>query len=202
MSKSIDEPWSLRPCPVCEHVLSEIALSSQEAGLNEVFDFKVNYVERYDSGTTICNDHLGPHSLEASSIGFCDRCLVLFVRVRRWPGQDRDFEISAGTRVRIVNARLFVGPNTRECNPTFRVISPIKSYGVRHLALETEVGTQQHDGAGDEEDWETEEECEDYMENVSKNPCDNEMQVFFQSSRSSHSLQLHVGTGEAKVSRL
>jgi hypothetical protein len=75
---------STGPCPVCEHVLSEIALSSRGAGLNEVSDFKVNYVERYDSGARICNDHLGPNSLEASSIGFCDRCLVLFVRVRRW----------------------------------------------------------------------------------------------------------------------
>jgi len=51
-----------------------------------------------------------------------------------------------------VNARLFVGLNARECDPSFRVISPIERYGVRLLALETEVGTQQHDGAGDEED--------------------------------------------------
>jgi hypothetical protein len=100
-----------------------------------------------------------------------------------------------------VNVRLFVGPNARECDPSFRVVSPIKRYGVRHLALETEVGTQKHDGAGDEEDWEAEEDCEDYMENVSKNPRDNEIQVFSQSSRSSHSLQLHLGTGEAKISR-
>jgi hypothetical protein len=193
---------SFGPCPDCNNFVRGIALSSQEAGLNEVSDFKVNYVERYDLGARICNDHLGPHSLEASSIDFCDRCLILFVRVRRWPGQDRDFEISTGTRVRIVNARLFVGPNARECDSSLRVIYPIKMYGVRYLALKTEVGTQKHDGVGDEEDWETEEECEDYMENVSKNPCDNEIQVFSQSSRSSHSLQLHVGTGEAKFSRV
>jgi len=92
---------STGPCPVCEHVFtsSEIALSSHGEGLNEVSGFKVNYVERYDSGARICNDHLGPYSLEASSIGFCDRCLVMFVRVHRWTGQDRDFEISSGTRV-------------------------------------------------------------------------------------------------------
>jgi hypothetical protein len=34
------------------------------------------------------------------------------------------------------------------------------------------------------------------METVSKNPCDNEIQVFPQS------LQLHVGTGEAKILRV
>ncbi|KAH8679566.1 heterokaryon incompatibility protein-domain-containing protein [Tricladium varicosporioides] len=96
-----------------------------------------------------------------------------------------------------MNARLFVGPNSRECDPSFRVICPIKSYGVRYLALETEVRPQKHDGVGDEEGWETEEEdCEDYMENVSRNPRDNEIQVFSQPSRSSHPLQLHLGTGD------
>ncbi len=53
-------------CLVWEHSLSEIALSSYGPDLNEVSGFKVNYVERYDSGARICNDHLGPHSLEAS----------------------------------------------------------------------------------------------------------------------------------------
>lgn len=121
MSKSIDVPWLCKkwPCPDCEHAVCEIALPSQETDLNEVSDFKVNYVERYDSGARICNDHLEPHSLEASSIGFCDRCLILFVRVLSWAGQDRDFEISTGTRVRILNARLFVGPNAREMRPKF-----------------------------------------------------------------------------------
>jgi hypothetical protein len=192
---------SFGPCPDCDNFVHGIALSSQEASLNEVSDFKVNYVERYDLGARICNDHLGPHSLEASSIDFCHRCLILFVRVRRWPGQDRDFEISTGTRVRIVNARLFVGPNARECDPSLRVIYPIEIYGVRYLALKTVVGTQKNDEVGDEEDWETEEECEDYMDNASKNPRDNEIQVFSQSSRSSQSLQLHVGTGEANFPR-
>jgi hypothetical protein len=187
---------SFGPCPDCNNFVRGIALSSQGASLNEVSDFNVNYVERDDLGARICNDHLGPRSLEASSIDFCDRCLILFVRVRRWPGQDRDFEISTGTRVRIVNARFFVGPNARECDSTLRVIYPIKIYGVRYLAPKTEVGTQEHDEAGDEEDRETEGECEDYMETVSKNPCDNEIQVFPQS------LQLHVGTGEAKILRV
>lgn len=74
--------------------------------------------------------------------------------------------------------------------------------GVRYLKFRIEVEPQQDDEAGDEEDWETEEECEDYMENVSKNPCDKEIQGFSQSSRSSQSLQLHVGTGEEKLSHI
>ena len=170
--------------------------------MSEVSDFKINYVERNDLGARIGNDHLGPHSLEASCIEFCDRCLVLYVRVRRWPGQDREFEISTGTRVRIVNARLFVGPNAKECDSIFRVIYPMKMYGVRYLALKTEVETQKHDEVGDEEDWETEEESEDYMKNVSKNPCDNEIQVFSQPPRSSKPLQLHVGRGETNFTCL
>lgn len=50
-----------------------------------------------------------------------------------------------------------------KCDPSFRVIYPIKIYGVRYLVLETEVGTQEHGRAGDEMDWETEDECEDYI---------------------------------------
>lgn len=191
----------MRPCPVCDHCLIDIALSSHGAGLNKVSDFKVNYVERYDSSVRLCNDHLGPHPLEASSIGLCDRCLVLFVGVLGWPAQDRDLKISTGTRVRIVNARLFVGPNARECDPRFRVIYPLVSYGVRYLALLTEVEVQKHDGAGDEDEWETEVDCENYMENVSKNPRGNDIQVFSQSSRSSSHLPLYIGIGEAKILR-
>jgi hypothetical protein len=100
--------------------------------------------------------------------------------------------------VRIGNARLFVGPDAKECDSIFRVIYLIKMYGVRYLALKTEVGTQKRDGVGDEEDWETEEESEDYTKDVSKAPCDNGIQVFSQTSRSPKPLQLHVGTGEAK----
>lgn len=122
-------------CPDCDNFVRSIALPSQEAGLNEISDFKVNYVEGYDLGARIGNGHLGPHSLEASSIDFCKYCLILFVRVGRWLGQDRDFEISSGTRVRIVNARLFVGPNARECDSSLRVICPIKLYGGEILEI-------------------------------------------------------------------
>lgn len=187
---------SIGPCLDCKDSPHRLFQSSQEGDVSEVSDFKINYVERYDLGARIGNDHLGPYSLEASCIEFCDSCLVLYVRVRRWPGQDREFEISTGTRVRIVNARLFVGPNAKECDSIFSVIYPMKMYGVRYLALKTEVETQEHDEVGDEEDWETEEESEDYMKNV--NPCDNEIQVFSQTPRSSKPLQLHVGRGETK----
>jgi hypothetical protein len=193
------------PCPFphCGTIsaLYDESLSIQKIELHKTSDSADYSDERHGFVLSMDDERSDFLVLKAFSIGVCDRCRLLFVRVPRLVGRTRRPRVSPGMRVRISNARFFVNPKSiSECDPVLVVVMLVPDTdGLEMETFALFAKLERKDAGEDGTCLVLNEEQLDKLSGVQQDERDWETEEEYTEEAGEDQLSLHVGSGETRL---
>jgi hypothetical protein len=190
------------PCPFphCGTIfaLYDESLSIQKIQLHKTSDSADYSDERHGFDLSMDDARSDFLVLKAFSIGVCDRCRLLFVRVPRLVGRIQRPRVSPGMRVRISNARFFVNPKSiSECDPVLVVVMLVPNTDGLEMETFALFAKLERKNAG--EDVMSNEEQLDIFSGAQQDERDRETEEEYTEEADEDQLSLHVGLGETRL---